>query len=78
MQKIFFFEINTAIKDRPISFRIITLALFAFSLVMIIIGSFMRYSAPEDNTEAFKNPRTNEYVEFTSVTDEQPDLILKK
>ena len=39
MQKIFTFEIDMAIKDRPKFFRFITLMLFAFSITIILISS---------------------------------------
>jgi hypothetical protein len=45
MQKILYFEITTAIKDRPKIFQIVTLVLFAFSLTVIFIGSLNRLSS---------------------------------
>lgn len=66
MQKLFFFELTTAIKDRPRVFQVITLALFAFSLTMILIGALTKLTATENSQEVFQKDQVNSYTSFAS------------
>jgi hypothetical protein len=66
MQKIFFFELTTAIKDRPRAFQVITLVLFAFSLTMILIGTVVRLVETDNSRQVFQKDQVNHYAGFTS------------
>jgi hypothetical protein len=77
MQKILYFEITTAIKDRPKIFQIVTLMLFAFSLTVIFIGSLTRLSSNNADYQVSKQPGRNHFVRLLQ-TPSQPVVNLQK
>lgn len=66
MQKLFSFELTMAIKDRSKVFQFITLALFSFSLTVILIGFVTRFSGAENNV-AVKKVHHNTYSSIITV-----------
>jgi hypothetical protein len=77
MQKILYFEITTAIKDRPKIFQIVTLMLFAFSLTVIFIGSLTRLSSNNADYQTSKQAGRNHFVRLLQ-TPSQPVVNLQK
>lgn len=59
MQKIFFFELAMALKDRPKSFQFITLLLLSFSLTVILFSTLSHVSGNEKEKQAFR--KTSDY-----------------
>jgi hypothetical protein len=62
MQKVLYFEISTALKDRPKIFQAITLMLFAFSLTVIFMGSLTRLTG---NDTVHRTSQQNQKNHFT-------------
>ena len=57
-----------AIKDRPKFFQLITLALFSFSLTIILIGAFSRLSGADKERQVYKKAANTNDVHFASST----------
>lgn len=61
MQKILYFELETAMKDRPKIFRLITLGLLSFSIAIILLVSFTHLSGNERAKQALRLHNDNSY-----------------
>jgi hypothetical protein len=66
MQKFLYFEIATAIKDRPRIFQFVTLTMFALTLTMVFIGTIVRLSAIAPGRPVVKTAPANSYTGFAS------------
>lgn len=76
MQKILFFEITTAVKDRPKVFQIITLALFALSVTIILMSVLSRFNVT-DNRQVNTTDNDSRLSHFATTTS-QPLARIKK
>lgn len=65
MQKIFHFELGMAFKDRPKSFQVIILVLFAFSLTMVLFGAIARMTDTVSSHQVLQNKQENRYASIT-------------
>jgi hypothetical protein len=66
MQKILHFEITMAIKDRPRIFQLIILALFSFSITVILISSISRLSPVVHEKQALRQNKVPGYAGFVA------------
>jgi len=67
MRKILPFEISVATKDRPKTFQIITLALFAFSVAVILVGTVRRVVEPAEQKQVASKPTPPSYADMQAV-----------
>lgn len=61
MQKLFSFELATAIKDRSKPFQVVTLAVLSFCLTVIVISFVTHFTAPAQSLSA-KQQKKSDYA----------------
>lgn len=66
MQKFLHFEITMAIKDRPRSFQLIILALFSFSITVILVSSISRLSPVVHEKQALQQEKVPGFTGFAA------------
>ncbi|HEU4904180.1 MAG TPA: hypothetical protein VFT06_15345 [Flavisolibacter sp.] len=66
MQKFLHFEITMAIKDRPRIFQLIILALFSFSITVILVSSLSRLSPVVHEKQALRQGKVPGYAGFVA------------
>lgn len=74
MLRVFDFEVNTALKDRPVIFQFITLALLCVSITIILLSSFVHFSNKDKGDKLFPRNNGNSYANMPPA---QPAQLLQ-
>ena len=67
MQKILRFEFNTATKDRPKAYQLVTLVLFSLAVAIVVVSTLLNATdGSHADTQPFNQQKSTHYTSFAA------------